>query len=316
MNENRVLLPARAVSAKRSFASISVARWLVLACALGRPATIAAQTTDDQQRPPTWTIGSGTTLTLFPSGDVYPLYTADPYRPTTSVTGMPYTRARIEGTGSPRIGLAAGGRFGVLRIEPASAEGRSWQVSLNAGLNGLFDAENRADAVGWDGNYGLALTTAARGPLAVKIAMQHVSGHLGDEYADRTGLTRINYDRNEIALGLSLRLTRGWRTYGEAGAGYKNRYEEQKPWRGQAGVEYESRPTIWGGRFAWYAATDFSAMEERDWRLDTSIQGGILTRANGHTYRLVAGWTDGRPPLTEFFRLSERWFTFGLHIDL
>ena len=284
---------------------------LVLACE-----TTAEAQAGDQQRPLVWTRASGSTFTLFPSGDVYAVYAADPHRPTNALTEMVYTRGRIEDTRSPRVGLAAGGQFGILRFDPGAAGGRSWQVSISAGLDAVFDSYNKLDAVGWDGNYGLMVTTASGGPLSFKLAVLHQSSHIGDEYAARTGRTRLNYTREEVAVGASWRLTRGLRAYGEGAYGYKRRYEGQEPGRGQAGLEYESRPALWGRRFAWYGAADFSAMEERAWRLDTALQGGIVTRANGRTHRFGVGWTDGRPTLGEFFQQTEKWFTFGWWMDL
>lgn len=278
--------------------------------------TAAAQSADDRQRPATWTHSSGTTFRLFPSGDVYGVYVADPRRPTNTISVLVYPRVRIEQTRSPRTGLAAGGRFGILRIDSGTPGGRAWQVSIDAGLDALFDSQNKQDAIGWDGNYGLTVTTASGAPLSFKFAVLHQSSHLGDEYAVRTGRTRLNYTREEFALGVSWRLARRWRAYGETGVAYIRRYEGQEPWRAQGGIEYESRPVLAGGRFAWFGAAEFSGWEERAWRLDNAVKGGILTRVDGRTYRLGLGWNDGPPPLGEFYQVSEGWFTVGLWIDL
>ena len=275
-----------------------------------------AQTGDDQPRPPTWTHSSGTMFRLFPSGDVYAVYVADAHRTTNSIALHVLPRVRIEETDNPRTALSAGGRFGVLRIDSGKPGGRAWQVSIDAGLDVVFDAQHKQDAIGWDGNYGLTVTTASGSPLSFKVALLHQSSHIGDEYAMRAGRTRLNYTREEVALGVSWRLARRWRAYGETGVAYITRYEEQDPWRAQGGLEYESRPVVSAGRFAWYGAADFSGWQERGWRLDTAIRGGIVTRSEGRTYRLGIGWTDGRPPLGEFFQTSEGWFTFGLWIDL
>ena len=32
---------------------------------------------------------------------------------------------------------------------------------------------------------------------------------------------------------------------------------------------------------AWFGAVDLSALQERDWRLDTALQGGLVTRSTG-----------------------------------
>ena len=289
---------------------------LMVVQAIAGNASAEAQASSNQQHPLAWSHSSGRTFVLFPAGDLFPVYVADPQRPTNAITEMFYPAARIADTGSPRTGLSAGGRFGILRIDPATAGGRSWQISISAGLDAMFDSKHRLDALGWDGNYGLTVTTAKSGPLSLKVGVLHQSSHLGDEYQERTGATRTNYTREEVAFGARWRLSPQWQAYGETAVAYRNRYENQEPWRGQGGIEDETRPRIWGNRFAWYAAADLSATQERDWRLDTSVHGGIVTRSNGHTYRLGAGWTDGRPPIGEFFNMSEHWFTFGIWIDL
>jgi Protein of unknown function (DUF1207) len=275
-----------------------------------------AQPAEGVQRPLTWTHSSGTTFRLFPSGDVYPVYVADPHRPMNAITVMFYSQVRIEDTDTPRTGLNAGGRFGILRIDPSRPGGRSWQVSINAGLDAVFDSQHKLDAIGWDGNYGLTVTTATGGPFAFKAGVLHQSSHLGDEYAARTGRERINYTREEVALGVSWRIRPRLRAYGETGVQYIGRSDSQEPWRVQTGLEYESRPKLWGGRFSWYAAGDFSSMQERDWRLDNALQTGIVTRSDGRTYRLGVGWTDGRPPIGEFNFYTEQWLTVGFWIDL
>ncbi len=205
----------------------------------------------------------------------------------------------------------------MLRIESRAAGGRFWQVSIDAGLDAQFDSQVKNDAIGWDGNYGLTFTTAtSTSPLAFKVAVLHLSSHLGDEYQERTGIHRINYTREELALGVAWRFRPRWRAYGEAGIAYIMRSEGQDRWRWESGIEYEARPTVFGGRMAWYGAADFSALQERGWRLDTVLQGGLVSRSAGHDYRLFAQWYDGRVPLGQFYSYSEASFSIGLKIDM
>lgn len=264
----------------------------------------------------TWTTDSGVAFTLFPAGDPFPVYVADPHRATNAIVPRFYFREGIPDTRSPRWWLSAGGRFGVLRIDTGSPGGRSWQVGIEAGLDAVFDSQNGADGIGWDGNYGLTVTSGSSSPWAFKVAIQHISAHLGDEHADRTGLRRLNYTREELAAGTAWRFSPRWRLYGELAGAYIGRNDAQKPWRLQGGVEYESAPRVLGGRFAWYSAADFGSWEERGWRLDTTLQGGLVTRANGRTYRVLLELLDGRPQLGEFFRYTETSLALGLRIDL
>ena len=195
-----------------------------------------------RRRPPAWTLGSGRTLWLFPVGDVVqPVYIADIHRPMTAVMPQFYTRTGIYDSTDLRTGLAVGGRFGILRLDPASPGGRSWQLSIDAGLNAQFDSNNKLDNIGWDGKYGLSVTTATGGPLSLRVGILHDSAHIGDEYAERTGRTRIDYTREEFALRCRVSPGPGLRTYAEGGYGYYLLTEEQMPWRAHGGLEYTAR---------------------------------------------------------------------------
>lgn len=285
----------------------------VFALALANERKLTAQQAAQAQPEPTWVLGSGRWLALFPSGDIYPVYTADPHRPTNVIQETFIVGGSLQDTQSPLTHLSAGGRFGILRIGSAQAADRSWQVSIEAGLDAVFDSQNRLDAVGWDGNYGLTVTTNTLGPLALKFAVLHVSGHLGDEYQDRTGRPRINYTREELSVGATWGWSPRWRAYAESGVGYRRGSPLLEPWRVQWGVEYESMAERRVGR---YVAIDFSSMQERQWRVDTSIEGGIVLSRAGRTSRLLLQWHDGRPTTSEFFRDSIMTLSIALRVDL
>ena len=181
-------------------------------------------------------------MTLFPSRDVYPVYVADPHRPTNMLAEIGILSGSIPDTDSPLTALGAGGRFGMLRFGPARPGGRAWQVSIEAGFDALFDSQNRLDVVGWDGNYGVTVTTASSSRFALKIAVLHVSAHLGDEYQARTGRERINYTREELSVGAAWRLSPHWRAYGETGAAYHRGDPALEPWRVQSGSSTSRAP--------------------------------------------------------------------------
>jgi hypothetical protein len=144
----------------------------------------------------------------------------------------------------------------------------------------------------------------------------HVSAHLGDEYQDRTGRQRINYTREEFALGAAWRLARRSRAYGEIGVAYITRSEIQEPLRLQGGIEHEGAPRFLRNQFAWYAAADFSSLQERDWRLDSALEGGLVKWTNGRAYRIGIGYLNGRPTLGEFAQVSEGFVSLFLKIDM
>lgn len=289
---------------------------VVAILAVGSPASAQSAGEDAQLQEPTWTLGSGTSLILFPDGDIYGVYVADPHRPTNTVEEAFIVGGGIPFTEGPLTRLSGGGRFGVLRVAPAAPGGRHWQVSIEAGLDALFDSQYRLDAVGWDGNYGLTFTTASDARLALKVGLLHVSAHLGDEYQERTGVDRINYTREEVSLGAAWQWSPRWRTYGEAGVAYKMGDPSLDRWRLQAGAEYDSGPGPCGQRFACYGAFDINSMQERDWRGDLTAQFGVVARRGGRATRIFLEWHDGRPSVNSFFRETVSTFSLGVKTDL
>lgn len=255
-------------------------------------------------------------MILFPPGDLYPHYIADPHRVGFGVQWLSFTNAAIPESGVSRVALRAGGRFGIVRMHPSEDE-RGWQVSLEGGFNAQFDADHSLDNIGWDGRYGLVITTAQSGQWAFKFGVLHDSSHVGDEYMERTGRKRIGYTRHELAAGASWSPDERFRTYGEAAWGYElSNKHLQEPGRIQFGLEYQTPPTLTPGRMGWYGAADFSALEERAWRVDRSLQAGLATRSGGRTWRFGMEWYRGRPPIGEFFQYTEEYVSVGLWVDI
>jgi hypothetical protein len=260
---------------------------------------------------------TGSRLLYLPSGDLYPPYAADPVRPGFAIQPVHVRKGRIGGTSSSRINLKAGGQVGLVRSQSVDNPDLGWQLSLLGGFNDQNDLHESLDNIGWDGHYGLTLTAAGRKHLAFKLGWLHVSSHLGDEYIEKTGRKRISYTREEIAAGVSWFMTERWRSYIEAGRAISMSNKElQEPWRRQSGIEYESAPVFWRRRMAWYAALDAQSFQERDWRVDVSLQTGFLIRSEGRTWRIGAEWYNGRPPIGEFFQFTERYISIGIWIDI
>ena len=292
---------------------------LCLVVALTAAASLAggniawAQPTDErgQLEEPAW--GS---VMVFPDSDIYGVYVADPHRPTNGVQELFIVGGGIPYTEGPLTRLTAGGRFGVVRFGSSAPGGRQWQVSIEAGLDALFDSKYKLDAIGWDGNYGMTVTTASDSPLALKFGLLHVSAHLGDEYQDRTGAARINYTREEVSVGAAWRFSPRWRLYGETGVAYKIGDHEQERWRVQTGIEYDTGRGPCGQRFACYGAFDINSMQERDWRGDLTGEFGIVARRGGRATRIYMEWHDGRPTVNEFFNDTVTTFSVGIKVDL
>lgn len=246
---------------------------------------------------------------FFPSSTLYPGYIADPRRPEFGVAVLGVPDPQISDSGDRRVWLKLGGRFGLLRFG-------GWQFDIEPGFVGQFDIEHSLDNVGWDGIYNFLFSTALRDNLHVQIGTKHVSSHVGDEYAERTGRRRIGYTRDEIAAGAVRSLTTRWRGYAEVGWGFSPKKEiGQEPGRLQLGLQHEAPGSLGQGRLGWYAALDIQAMEERDWQVDPTLQVGLLIPAGDRRWRVGLGVHDGTVPIGEFYRVDETYIALGLWLD-
>jgi hypothetical protein len=260
---------------------------------------------------------SGSAVLWLPTGELYAPYAADLHRVGFGFQLIHFTRSQIANAGKDRNEVKVGGRFGVVRGQQSDQAGREWQVSFEIGLNAQFDEANSLDNIGWDGKYGLMFTSALGRDLSYKVALSHDSSHLGDEYVERTGRLRIGYTRHELSAGVSWLLSGTWRTYAEAGRGFLLSNEElQKPGRFQLGLEWQDAGYLRNGRRGWYGALDLSSMQERDWRIDRSLQTGYRLDSDGRAYRFGIQWYSGRPPIGEFFQNTESFLGVGIWVDI
>jgi hypothetical protein len=246
---------------------------------------------------------------LFPATNLYPGYVADPRRPQFGVALLAFPDPRIADSGDQRVGLKLGGRFGLVRVQ-------GWQLDIEAGFTGQFDIDHSLDNIGWDGIYGFLLSSDLGHGVQVQVGGKHISSHVGDEYAERTGRRRIDYTREELAAGAAWSIDGRWRTYAEVGWGFAPREEVgQEPGRLQLGVEHEAAGSLGGGRAGWYAALDLGAFEERGWQVDPSLQIGLLVPSGDRRWRTGLTVHTGGVPLGEFFREDETYIALGLWLD-
>lgn len=242
---------------------------------------------------------------MFPPSNLYPHYVADPRRPEFGVTILGFPDPQIPDSGDRRVGLKLGGRFGLARVG-------GWQADIEAGFTGQFDIEHSLDNLGWDGTYGFLVSTAFENGVSVQLGTKHISSHVGDEYMERTGRQRIGYTREELVAGAAWSIDGRWRTYGEAGWGYKTKDEiGQEPGRLQLGFEHEAAGRL-GDRLGWYAALDLQALEERDWQADPTLQVGLLVPSGDRRWRVGLAVHDGAVPIGEYYRVDETYVALGL----
>lgn len=257
----------------------------------------------------------GWNLRALPADELYRVYVADPTQSRFGLTALEVTDARAAESGTSRSYLRLGGIFGLLRLHPAEEPDRGWQLSIEAGFNGQFDIDNDYDNIGWDGIYGLWVSGLLGERTRLRAGVRHISSHVGDELAERTGRRRINYTREETALGVSHWLREATRVYVEGAWGHDLRNEElQRPGRAQIGIEHD-RPAALGRGFGWYVAADVNAYEESDWSPDATIQIGLLLPSERRGWRLGMSWRDGRIPVGEFFQEEESYVALGVWLD-
>jgi len=251
---------------------------------------------------------------LFPHEGIYPVYIADPLRPTFNAQYQGYSHSTITETGKTRFDLKLGANLPVYQTEIFH---QTWQWTLIGGFHGQFDIEHSLDNVGWDGIYGFNLTTRQNPHLSWRMGFKHISAHIGDELIERTGRTRIAYTRQEIRLGMAWTPEDRTMLYSEAGYAYGLLNEIlQRPWRLQLGAQYQRPVTYRRMQLNWYSAIDLSSYQENNWNINTAIQIGLGAASGNHHWRLGLEFYNGRSQLGEFFQDKERYAALGLWFDL
>jgi hypothetical protein len=249
---------------------------------------------------------------------LYPTYVADPRRPVFALTMIDAIESDIPAAGDSRYGIRMGARFGILDFLPPEDPSGGLQLAGEVGYLAQFDRESSTDNIGWDGLYGIHLAWRARPDLVLRVGIAHDSSHLGDEYIENTGATRIEYTREEYLAGMRFAPWKCVCTYAEYGFGhYLGNEDLMEEGRVQLGLEIEPEPTWWNRRLAPFVALDASAYEENDWEENITVQVGLVhPAAGGGHWRLGLEYYDGRSPIGEFFQEHERHLAFGLWIDL
>jgi len=261
-------------------------------------------------------VPAATVWEFLPEAGFYPPYIADPIRPQSALMLIGVPSSDIPETGHGRFSLRLGGQFPIVALHPDRDPDRGWQLDFEGGFFGHFDTGYSLDNIGWDGVFGLLLDYKPRSDLAFRFGTMHDSAHVGDEYAERTGRSRVSYTREELVLGVSWQATRSWRTYFEVGSQFGGD-DFQEPWRAQTGVEYLGRRLTPRMRASWYAALDLRAYQENDWHPRATGQVGLLipTGRGRSRYRAAVEVASGRTVLGEFFLSSETYAGLGWYFD-
>lgn len=264
-------------------------------------------------------LGGGWSLLPVPGSDLYPRYVADPRRPRFSFHHMRLFDTEVVDGGESRVGVMLGGRYGFLRLHPDDDPDLGFQLDIEAAFHGQFDLGSSLDNLGWEGFYGLGISWRPVHGLAFRLSANHDSSHLGDEYMeDNPERERINYTREELALGISWEPLERLRLYAELGWAYhRGNNRLLKRGRVQAGAEYETAPILWRDG-SLYLAIDAVAWEENGWEPSITVQAGAKWRVDAldREFRIGVQYYDGRSLIGEFYRDRERYLATGIWFDL
>lgn len=259
----------------------------------------------------TWNIFPGPRERFFPEA------VADIEGARFGATTLSVSDPDLEGAGGRRFFLELGSRLGIAQWTTPRSRWQGLRIELEVGFQGQFDPTKNYDNLGWDGVYGLWVSTASRDGTALRAGLHHISSHVGDEYAEATGRRRLEYTREELLVSVSRELDFGFRVYGEAGWAWELRNPDaQEASRGRVGVERFAPPRLFGDRAGWYFALDLAAWEERGWDLETTAQLGLWFPAGDRRWRLGLAFHDGALPIGELLPATETSVGAGLWLDL
>jgi hypothetical protein len=283
-----------------------------------RPA--ASEPIDESRRPadgepslvhgPTVSVGQVRRLTFLPGSQLYPRYLADPRQPMFKALALHVISTETPETHNPIFEFSIGASYGLVRLHPADEPELGWQLGIHMGFLAQFDPRAAYDGIGWDGYYGLSLAQRPMEEVAVRLAVQHDSAHIIDEYVRKTGRQRLGYTREEIALGVMVDPSKHVRVYGEAAYATHLGSEELAPWRSQGGLELRYRGV--------YAAADLTIWQEQRFRPTTTLQIGLMVerKGTGRRYGIFGQYEHGRSKLGEFYRDQQQTIGGGWWLDL
>ena len=208
-----------------------------------------------------------------------------------------------------------GATFALFRNSPVDQPDAGWQLDLFAMALSRFAERNFAAAV--DYRFGIPITFAW-GNWSAKLAYEHTSTHLGDEFMVNTGAVPRDGIREEITFGLAYRPLDALRLYGVFGyALHVSTFTDHpQPERYSFGAEWsQPAPTGWRGQP--FAALDVEFRGDAEFTPNVTAQVGWqwLAEHGRPGLRLALEYYDGRSPFGQFLDRHESWFGFGIFFD-
>jgi hypothetical protein len=165
-----------------------------------------------------------------------------------------------------------------------------------------------------DFRFGMPLTMKS-GPWEYKFAIGHVCAHLGDQYLlTHSGVSRINFSRDTLVLGVGFRPVPDVRLYAEAGWAFYT-WGATEPWEFQFGFEFSpAQPSGWRGTP--FLAINGHLRQEVKFGGALTLQTGWQWRGlTGHLFRIGLQYLDGKAEQYQFSDNYERQIGAGVWYD-
>ena len=253
----------------------------------------------------------------FPSEHLYPTYLADPYALGFHIQVRSYQDATIPQTGSSRWDLKTGAPLLLYEERDASNAQHGWQMIFLGGLRGQFDMNNSQNNIAWEGMFGLRAVFRYHDNFTWHFGVKHFSSHVGDEYIESTGHTRVGYTRDEFRAGFAWLVRDHLTFYSDVGYAYSLSDEDlQDDGQVQFGLQFEKPGLLLDGKAGWYWALDISSYEEDDSDNNITLQTGVDMRTHDRRWRFGLEYYDGRSQYGEFFQDRDKYTGIGVWIDI
>jgi hypothetical protein len=161
-------------------------------------------------------------------------------------------------------------------------------------------------------------TTAALGAWTVTGEIYHESSHLGDEYGDRFGASRLDWTR-EVASAWVSYGAGPVRVTGNLSYVLIDELDLDRPGAALA-ADFEGRPigSLLGGRVRPVGGVFFEGAAATSWRISTSAKLGVAVAApgSGRGIGIALLAHDGLSTQRQFYRRESRYVGVELRFDL
>ena len=210
--------------------------------------------------------------------------------------------------------VAVGENFPVLALRRGP---RPVTLGFGTQVYGRFSLGDRKSAlISNDWVVGLN-TTASLGAWTLTGELYHESSHLGDEYGDRFGASRLDWTR-EVAAAWVTYGTGPVRVTGNLSYVLIDELHLDRPGAALA-ADFQGRPfgSFLGGRVRPVSGVFFEGAAATSWRISTSAKFGVAVAApSGREVALTLIAHDGLSTQRQFFRHESRYFGGELRFDL